>query len=251
MEVHHHKHPASGETHKGRKWVEHLWEFLMLFLAVTLGFFVENQREHFVEHKREKVFIRSIVEDLQLDITQMDSIIVTRKTMDNQMDSLLQLLNSPGIKDHGNEIYYFSRWLPRTYKFYINDRTISQLKNSGSWRLIRNQKVSEAVAAYDNHVRNLTAYIEQREESLVLILYQSIDKLFNNAVFESMIDGLSFHRPEGNPPLMSYDRMEINEFCNRIHFRKNANLYFLKTAGSILPEAQKTLALIKEEYHLN
>jgi hypothetical protein len=45
MEVHHHPHLASGETHtadpdrhRGRKkWTHYFWEFLMLFLAVTLG----------------------------------------------------------------------------------------------------------------------------------------------------------------------------------------------------------------------
>ena len=32
----------------------------MLFLAVTLGFFVENQREHYVEHLREKQYAKSL-----------------------------------------------------------------------------------------------------------------------------------------------------------------------------------------------
>jgi len=39
MEVHHPHHP----THK-KKWSEYIIEFLMLFAAVTLGFFAENVR---------------------------------------------------------------------------------------------------------------------------------------------------------------------------------------------------------------
>ena len=39
----------------------------MLFLAITLGFFVENQREHYIEHKRGLQYIRSFVEDLKTD----------------------------------------------------------------------------------------------------------------------------------------------------------------------------------------
>ena len=47
MEVHHPHHP----THK-KKWSEYIIEFVMLFTAVTLGFFAENVREHQVEkHK--------------------------------------------------------------------------------------------------------------------------------------------------------------------------------------------------------
>lgn len=242
MEVHAHTHLEK------KKWFHYIWEFLMLFLAVTLGFFVENQREHIIEHKREQVYIRSIAEDLKQDIAQLDSIIHTRNQMDIWMDSLLYFLNYADPKQHGNEIYYYTRLLPRTFRFYTNDRTILQLKNAGNWRLIRNQKVSEELATYDNLVRNITVYIEQREESLVLILYQSIDKLFDSRVFEKMVNGLGFNRPTDNPQLISYDKNEINELCNRIHFRKNANFFFTKNAETLFNEANKTLALIKKEY---
>ena len=48
MEVHAHSHTP------GKKWTHYFWEFLMLFLAVFCGFLAENQREHYVEHKRAK-----------------------------------------------------------------------------------------------------------------------------------------------------------------------------------------------------
>src|SRR5687768_16040736 len=55
MEVHHHAHTAM------KRWTHYFWEFLMLFLAVFAGFMAENQREHYVEHLREKQFTRSLV----------------------------------------------------------------------------------------------------------------------------------------------------------------------------------------------
>src|SRR3954464_7820493 len=63
MEVHKHPHHV---THK-KKWGEYLLEFLMLFLAVFLGFIAENQREHIVEHQREKKFARRLLSDLRQD----------------------------------------------------------------------------------------------------------------------------------------------------------------------------------------
>src|SRR5207342_229142 len=63
MEVHKHPHHVS---HK-KKWGEYLLEFLMLFLAVFLGFIAENQREHIVEHQREKKFARRLLSDLRQD----------------------------------------------------------------------------------------------------------------------------------------------------------------------------------------
>src|SRR4026208_2238411 len=63
MEVHNHPHHV---THK-KKWSEYLLEFLMLFLAVFLGFIAENQREHIVEHQREKKFMSRMLSDLRQD----------------------------------------------------------------------------------------------------------------------------------------------------------------------------------------
>ena len=47
MEVHHH-----AGHHGPKKWKEYITEFLMLFLAVTLGFLAENIREVYVEKER-------------------------------------------------------------------------------------------------------------------------------------------------------------------------------------------------------
>jgi hypothetical protein len=245
MEVHAH-------THTPRKKFSHyFFEFFMMFLAVFAGFLAENQREHYVEAQREKQFIHSITEDLNSDIYMLDSILSVRKNMDIMMDSLLYIMNYTNPKLHGNEIYYFTRRIPRTFRFYTNDRTLSQLKNAGNWRLIKNKKVSERISTYDNLGRTLTAYIEQREESLVLILYQSINKMFDNKVFEKMLNGLNFIRPQNNPQLLTYDKNVLNEFCNQVHFRKNSNFYFIQVAGKLLSEAKLTLDIIKEEYHLN
>ena len=69
MEVHAHTHTER------KKWTHYLWEFLMLFLAVTLGFFVENQREHLVEHQREQQFVQSLFNDIKADTANLDRII--------------------------------------------------------------------------------------------------------------------------------------------------------------------------------
>jgi len=62
MEVHHPHHP----THK-KKWSEYLLEFLMLFVAVTLGFFAENIRENISENHKKKELLAAVVHDLKTD----------------------------------------------------------------------------------------------------------------------------------------------------------------------------------------
>ena len=63
MEVHHHP----DLHHKRKNFKEYFLEFLMLFLAVILGFFAENIREHFGDKKKERQYMVSMVEDLKAD----------------------------------------------------------------------------------------------------------------------------------------------------------------------------------------
>src|SRR5438067_12537526 len=56
MEVHKHPHHP---THK-KKWGEYFLEFLMIFLAVTLGFFAENFRENISDSHLEKRFAQQL-----------------------------------------------------------------------------------------------------------------------------------------------------------------------------------------------
>jgi hypothetical protein len=51
MEVHHHPHVEK------KKFKEYFLEFLMIFLAVTLGFFAENIREHLSDRSKEKEYM--------------------------------------------------------------------------------------------------------------------------------------------------------------------------------------------------
>ena len=147
MEVHAHTHTER------KKWTHYLFEFLMLFLAVFCGFLAENQREHFIEHQREKQYIRSYLEDLKTDIHQLDSLITGRLNRKKVMDSLTLILATADPDLYGKEIYFYSRSLTVSYLFFNNDRTIQQLKNGGNLRLIRKQEVSNAIMDYDQQVR--------------------------------------------------------------------------------------------------
>ena len=50
-----------------KKWWKYLLESLMLFIAVALGFLSDNLREQFVDRKKEKQYILSMLEDLKQD----------------------------------------------------------------------------------------------------------------------------------------------------------------------------------------
>src|SRR5678815_3010349 len=88
MEVHAHTHTPR------KKWTHYLWEFFMLFLAVTAGFFVENQREHIVENKRGMQYIRSFVEDLRIDTAKFSGVINFYKKKESELNNLYACYDS-------------------------------------------------------------------------------------------------------------------------------------------------------------
>ena len=92
MEVHHHSHTDR------KKWKHYFWEFFMLFLAVTLGFLVENQREHYIEHQREKKYAQLLYEDLKKDSASLNAIIGIKQWRGAKLDSLFYILSQPGLE---------------------------------------------------------------------------------------------------------------------------------------------------------
>jgi hypothetical protein len=243
MEVHHHSHTER------KKWTHYFWEFLMLFLAVTLGFFVENQREHYVEHQRELQYMRSMVEDLKLDTTELTVHIRMRMERDEMVDSLVYLLTQTNIRENGNSIYYIGRIISPPISFFPNDRTIQQLKSAGGLRLIRDMDISNSIMAYDRKMRQ--SVFELGDEQQVRGEYRlSANKIFSGQVFHQMMMKKDIKRPVGNPPLFSEDKALINEFVMEVQYLEKVNQKQASRAQELVNQAGKLIADIEKEYHL-
>ena len=63
----------------------------MLFLAVTLGFLVENQREHYIENHRAKVLAIALYNDMKNDTADLNRILKWQTNKLNHIDSLLEI----------------------------------------------------------------------------------------------------------------------------------------------------------------
>jgi hypothetical protein len=89
----------------GKKIRHYFFEFLMLFLAVFCGFIAENWREQLQEHRREKEFIHSLVEDIKSDTLQSNRTLLQLKRIKSGIDSVLVKLSSPEIVNNTNDAY--------------------------------------------------------------------------------------------------------------------------------------------------
>jgi hypothetical protein len=244
MEVHHH-----SASHPAKNWKQYFWEFLMLFLAVFCGFLAENQREHIVEKKREKDFVKTFIEDLKADTASIHQILDFRKQKGERMDSLMFLLSNKEIKGHENELYFFGRTLVRTLWFRSNDRTITQLKNSGSLRLIRNESAADSMMSYQELVETInTNQEDDRNERTAA--GPILSHMFDVFVFDKMVDANGINRPDNNPPLRSYDSNIQQDLAYYVHQLKGSNFIIEGRLKLLSDKAINLINSLKKQYHL-
>ena len=133
----------------------------MLFLAVFCGFLAEYQLEHTIENQREKVYVRSMIEDLKNDTANFSIVINNYLQNESHLEIVLNDFEEGRKNDPGNwarEFVYTARM--GFSDFFYTDRTLQQLKNSGSMRLIRNEKASSGIVRYDAGIKDLNREIE-------------------------------------------------------------------------------------------
>ncbi|TMI65179.1 MAG: hypothetical protein E6H07_04455 [Bacteroidetes bacterium] len=249
MEVHHHAHTAR------KKWTHYFWEFLMLFLAVFCGFLAENQREHFVEHQREEVLMKSMVNDLRADSISFSQMIYGIKQFNLQIDSLIPLLTNSSEMDNGAlEIYKHQVWTSLYYKAVYSDRTIEQLKNSGNFRLIRNAVVSDDIIKYDGFVRN---FVISMQDMGLLDQWKRMDAagadIFKAVVFKDWMKEkfkIEAVRLPERPYFLSTDKKQIDNYINLLHKYSAMNSWFLQNAETAVTMAGRLYSLINKEYHI-
>jgi len=252
MEVHHHPHVAK------KNFKEYFLEFLMIFLAVTLGFFAENIREHAIERNEEKQFMKSLVDDLQKDSAMLSSNLRGGPIIVLYGDSLRFILKQMPLQGKEEKIYYYLSLFAQGLSFNFYDRTVSELKNSGSFRLIQNNAVSDAIMEYDVLIREIKEYNNIRVENLVQQDLNKQDKLFDvelvpfirQEILDSnkTLNDIKFPYP---PKLYSYNETDIKEYLNIIFHSGETDKRLLQYSEEAFSKNRLLYSLITKEYHLN
>jgi len=249
MEVHHH-----GHVHEKKKWKEYLFQFLMLFLAITLGFFVENQREHYIEGMRAKEYAHTLLQDIIKDTLELERMVTFYKEDIATIDTLLELdraLKTGSVTS--GALYYYGIPALSAFRMGFNDATLQQLKNSGNLRYFRNQKLKENISAYDNAIRTFAlrqdlelTYVPEIHTYLKLFDHVIQDSLFKNRTNRLFLESFV----NENPPLLINDPIVIKQFLGFCSTRRrNWNGWINRNIIPVLVLARELIAMLKKEYH--
>jgi hypothetical protein len=186
MEVHHHPNIEK------KNFKEYFLEFIMIFLAVTMGFFAENIREHFVNKEKENQYIKSFYEDLSNDERNLPELIESiRYSQLIPGDSLPALLSKASTTTRANNIYRFFRIIIRQQgiNVFVTSRTIEQLKNAGEMRLITNKQIADNLVDYYKDIA-FVADLQQYLGAMKGDLLKGSRPLLNSFDYDKVSDSL-------------------------------------------------------------
>lgn len=195
MEVHHHP----QLEHKSKPWKEYLLEGLMIFLAVFMGFIAENIREGIVERNRGTEYIKEMVSNLKYDTIRCDKNIAADQNYCRGLDSLRsELKNAIAGKVNGNRLYYLlTRYSNSLYRAAFNLSAYTELRNSGSLRLISNKQLTGEISDYyDRRVMATQAALpaDLRDE-----LRKMTNEFLNWAYLDDFVKGYDHKTPLFTP----------------------------------------------------
>jgi hypothetical protein len=241
MEVHHHP------TVEKKNFKEYFLEFLMIFLAVTLGFFAEQIRENFVEHHLEKQYIQSLYEDLQTDTARLAFVINQDNRKMNAFENLSKCYDTvlKNLSD-GNcmeELIKYSRY---NLNFEATDRTIQQLANAGGYRLLSKED-ADSIILYEGLIKTYHNF----ESTLFQEAQDNVRNTLNSLLAFQANEQLMVNETRGQSSLIfSTDKTLLNKCFNEFLLYQKVTKTQIDLLTRINTKGKRLIGYYKNKHHL-
>ncbi len=201
MEVHHHP----DLHHKRKHFREYVLEFFMIFLAVTMGFFAESIREHYVEVRNTRQYLQTFRQELVTNkrvFVRIDSIY---GSIVPSQDSIIRIFFE---KRENQDLHLMGRLLRRVKRVLypaIDKAAYQAMVNSGGLKNLDNLTLKDSMSTYIGQIETLEAY-----NSIVSIRLGNV--LPEIAKLEDLHDwGPSINNPDYVPETMPYPALTERE----------------------------------------
>jgi hypothetical protein len=246
MEVHHHPRVEK------KNFKEYFLEFLMIFLAVTMGFFAENIRESFAEHRQEKEYIISFYEDLKTDTIQLNYLInfetnkiAVLNTLQGCYDSLLKNQQPASL------LGIIKNSLSNNL-FQMNERTLQQLSNAGGFRLL-NKQDADSIIRYQKIGKKIEEYqstlYQQSQDNLRNALNDAVDFTPYSSLYSDVANNPLPDAGEMKSFLfISHDKAVLNKYFNTLFQYLRVIVQHRNNLKILNAQAVKQLEYFKNKY---
>ncbi len=248
MEVHHHP----DLHHKKKRFKEYFLEFLMIFIAVTLGFLAENLREHISNRSKEKEYIRAFIRNVEDDTANLRRVIRYDDVQVKGIDSFLQLRHADLKLDKNVKRFYSlaNRHLYSSASFSSNSTTLQQLKSTGDYRLMVRDHVADSLSNYDKEIQGIVD-----ETNYYNVYFREVLSRLDDITDMSVYTDTTYWKNDvftSNPlPPLDADNSQLRVLFNKaFDFRMITSSYGDQQLTQELANATRLIAFLKKKYDI-
>jgi hypothetical protein len=244
VEVHHHPELPHGGK---KRFKEYILEFLMIFLAVTMGFIAENIREHLSDNSKQEEYITGMIKNLRVDTVRLKKVLKETNIQINGFDSLINVSKSKlsAIRVQDSLYLMTSRYIFYANDFKNDDITLTQLRNAGGYRLIKDNNVLDSIAEYESRIKD----IDDEFNGVVKALEKARDNA--NFIFDMNVGRTFRFHPTSTPVLITDDKVKIYNYYNSCWYALLAVDGYEHMLKEHLKYSTHLIAYMKKEYDID
>lgn len=221
---------------------KYLFEFLVLFIAVFLGFVAENTREKVSDRQKQTMLLKNLLNDLEMDSMRLQELIEENNRKMIALDSFIKIRHLDFSNTSNLNIFY-EKWRPiemwAVVSFKPTRATLNQLQSTGMLSTVE-PVLSASISTY-------AVFLEQNEFNSENY-YNHVEETFR--MIYKMTDYISiWNDPPEYPPLIT-DEATLMHF-----FNLSADLMwsiegYVRQLTEISNQTAELITLIETEYDL-
>jgi len=126
MEIHQPQHPTPKN-----KWSGYIIEFVMLFAAVTLGFFAENIRERIASEEKKRELLAAVIQDFKTDKSEIERHRKMVKRRLENCENFQRLLEMDESQINVIDFYRTAIWHAENKDLILNEKARNDAEAKG------------------------------------------------------------------------------------------------------------------------
>lgn len=171
--------------------VKHFFDFFMLFLAVSLGFVVDNYRDNSNSAKLAHDLASDVTDDIRNDTAAITDMLQHCHHKKIRLDSLYNLVDDHITDYNDSLIYIYTAYANRRIWFERHGGTIYLLLNAGYLSNF-SKEASVSITNYDIECQKLLELLQLEKQNLNNKIDPFLQNLFHTENFVSIINTNTF-----------------------------------------------------------
>jgi hypothetical protein len=243
MEVHHH--PSAH--HEEKKFKDYFLEFLMIFLAVTMGFLAENLREYITDKNHVEELAGQLKEDLINDTTKLTRLIGFQQVQVRRADSLCDILKQPPAEIDYKKLQNMVVNCERVDFFYPSTGAMSTIKKDLHLRKFVKTKIAKHIDLYEKGI----SLLEKFEARDIDYMGKYLEAFVSNHFTPENVSAAVTRSPVPNGNMRNLKPADLAQLSVDVNLIKAYNLRLISQYEKIREDAIEFIQHINKTYNLD